>query len=174
MKKLKIKNADIMRVAIQQEIICSEEARYDHRLHGVLLISQGMSCYKVAQYLGQDSTTVQRWVNRFNHNGFAGLQDVERKGRPKRLTDVQLNTLKSDLRKSPREFDYGQNMWDGKLLSHHLFKHYGVHLGVRQCQRIFHIFGFRLRKPRGVIAQSDPAEQSAYKKTSPLGSKKRH
>jgi hypothetical protein len=28
-----------------------EEARYDHRLHGVLLVSQGLSCYEVEAYL---------------------------------------------------------------------------------------------------------------------------
>ena len=36
MRKLKIQDAEVMKVALQQEIVRSEEARYDHRLHGVL------------------------------------------------------------------------------------------------------------------------------------------
>ena len=46
MKKLQISDRDIMSIAIQQEIYRSEEARYDHRLHGVLLVCRGLSCYK--------------------------------------------------------------------------------------------------------------------------------
>ena len=68
---------------------------------------------------------------------------------------------------------YGQNLWDGKLLAHHLALHYHLTLGVRQCQRLFGQFGFRRRKPRPVIAKGDPAEQAAYKKTPPPGPQRR-
>ncbi|MDA8362070.1 MAG: hypothetical protein M0Z44_08820, partial [Gammaproteobacteria bacterium] len=34
MRKLQIEDAEVMRIAIQQEIGRSEESRYDHRLHG--------------------------------------------------------------------------------------------------------------------------------------------
>ncbi|MCL5962870.1 MAG: hypothetical protein M1411_00645, partial [Candidatus Thermoplasmatota archaeon] len=39
-----------------------------------------------------------------------------------------------DLRKNPRDFGYSQNLWDGKLLSHHLKEKYSIVLGTRQCQ----------------------------------------
>jgi hypothetical protein len=42
-----------------------------------------------------------------------------------------------------------------------------VDLGVRQCQRLFHHLGFRQRKPRPLIAKSDPEAQRKYKKTKP-------
>jgi hypothetical protein len=34
-------------LSLQQEIQRSEESRYDHRLHGVLLVAQGMTCLNV-------------------------------------------------------------------------------------------------------------------------------
>ncbi|MBW1953883.1 MAG: winged helix-turn-helix domain-containing protein, partial [Deltaproteobacteria bacterium] len=37
--------------------------------------------------------------------------------------------------------------------------------GVRQCQRLFRKMGFRLRKPRPLIAHADPEMQRQYKKT---------
>jgi transposase len=40
---------------------------------------------------------------------------------------------------------------------------------VRQCQRIFTQMGFRLRKPRPQVAQSDPVKVAVVKKTAPLG-----
>lgn len=171
MRKLAIPDVQIMRVALQQEILRSQESRYDHRLHGLLLISQGLDCYRVAEWLGQNATTVQRWVHRFEQRGFAGLEEGERSGRPPRLTAAQLVQADRDLRRSPRQFGYPQNLWDGKLLAHHLDQAYGVRLGSRQCQRIFHHLHFRLRKPRPVIAQADPAAQERYKKTPPSGAR---
>jgi transposase len=108
-------------------------------------------------------------VHRFESQGFAGLQEGERSGRPPRLTQAQLAAVGRDLRRSPRAWDYRQNLWDGKLLAHHLAKAYGVALGPRQCQRLFHHLRFRLRKPRSVIAHADPAAQARYKKTAPPG-----
>ena len=167
MRKLKVTDVEIMRLAVQQEIARSEESRYDHRLHGILLVSNGISCYQVAEWLGQNPVTIQRWVNRFEADGFAGLQEGERPGRPRRLNETQWEAVDRDLRRSPRELGYAQNLWDGKLLAHHLAEAYGVDVGVRQCQRMFRQLGFRLRKPRPVIAKADPAAQTAYKKTTP-------
>ena len=65
MRKLQIKDAEIMRLAIQQEIERSDESRYDHRLHGVLLVASGHSCGEVAQLFAEGVRTVQRCVKRF-------------------------------------------------------------------------------------------------------------
>lgn len=165
MRKLGISDAEIMRLAVQQEIARSEDSRYDHRLHGILLVSQGLGCYQVADWLGENPRTIQRWVHRFESRGFAGLQEGERSGRPRRLSEAQLAAVDRDLRRHPRTLGYTQNLWDGKLLAHHLAQAYSVKLGARQCQRMFHRWGFRLRKPRPLIAPADPAAQARYKKT---------
>lgn len=167
MKRLAVAKAESNCRFIQQEICRSEEARYDHRLHGVLMVAQGMSCGEVARWLGEHVTTVERWVHRFNAAGVNGLREGEHSGRRPRLTEEEWAELEATLRLSPRELGYGQNLWDGKLLAHHVACTYQVELGVRQCQRIFGTMGFRLRKPRPVIAQGDPLLQAAYKKTPP-------
>jgi transposase len=169
MRKLQIRDAETMKVAIQQEIGRSEESRYDHRLHGVLLVANGQSCRGVAELFGEDATTVQRWVRRFEEHGFEGLRDGERSGRPRLLVERQWRQLQRDLRRDPEQFGHAQGLWDGRLLSSHLKKHYGIDLGVRQCQRMFHQMGFRLRKPRPQVAQADPIRVAAVKKTAPTG-----
>ena len=68
MRKLQIEDAEVMRIAIQQEIGRSEESRYDHRLHGLLLVTAGHSCREVAELFGENGTTVQRWVSRFEQS----------------------------------------------------------------------------------------------------------
>ncbi len=165
MRRLAIRDADMMRLAVQDEIQRSEEARYDHRLHGVLMLCNGMSCYDVAQVLGHSPRTVEGWVKRFEADGLAGLREQTRPGRPSLLDEAVVAKVGRDLRKPPDALGYKQGLWDGKLLSHHLQVRYGVALGVRQCQRLFGRLGFRRRKPRPVIAKADPSAQRAFKKT---------
>ena len=169
MRKLEIADSEIMRIAVQNEIARSEESRYDHRLHGVLLVISGQSCYEVAELLGHSPRTIEGWVNRFEKSGFAGLEERSRPGRPASLSDVEIAAVGRDLRRSPRELGYEQTLWDGSLLSHHLDKKFGAKLGVRQCQRLFRRLGFRRRKPRPVIANADPEVQCRYKKTHNAG-----
>lgn len=174
MRKLEIQDAEIMRVVLRQEIVRSEESRYDHRLHGLLLACSGLSCYEIADLLGHSPRTVQSWVRRFEESGFAGLEEGSRPGRPPSLESDTRERIDQDLRCCPREFGYSQNLWDGKLLSYHLAERYGVQLGVRQCQRLFHRLGFRRRKPRPIIANADPQAKQAYKKTAPTGRAGKH
>jgi transposase len=171
MRRLEIKATDIMQIAVQQEIMRSEESRYDHRLHGILLICNGFSSNEVAELFGHSPRTVQYWIHRFEESGFAGLEETPRPGRPSRIEEAVLGEISTQLRRNPRELGYAQNLWDGKLLSHHLKERFGISLGVRQCQRLFRQLGFRRRKPRPLIAKSDPEAQRRYKKTPPSGSK---
>lgn len=163
MKALKISDPDII-LAFQDEIRRSDEARYDHRLHSILLIAQGMKCPEVSQKLGDSVRAVQYWVHRFEEEGFAGLADADHAGRPKRLNRNQLREIDAILRKSPTETGLQGNLWDGKTLSSFIKKKYNISIGVRQCQRLFRQLGFRLRKPRPLIAHADPSKQKEFKK----------
>ena len=141
MKKLQIENTEAMHLVIKQEMERSDESRYDHRLHGLLLVVGGQGCNEVAQLFGEDTRTIQRWVKRFEEYGFDGLREGDRSGRPRSLNAVQYESLGRDLRRSPRDFGYARNLWNGKILGEHLKSYYGVTLGVRQCQRIFSQMG---------------------------------
>jgi transposase len=153
-------------LGLQQEIQRSEESRYDHRLHGVLLVAQGITCPEVARLLGDAPRSVEYWVHRFEQRGLAGLMEGERSGRPSRLSQKQMQEINRVLRAKPSDAGMRVNLWDGKTLSAWIEKQYGIPLGVRQCQRLFRQFEFRLRKPRPVLARADPTRQKAHKKNS--------
>jgi transposase len=109
-----------MAMALQDEIRCSDASRYDHRLHGVLLVAQGMTCPQVAELLGDAPRTVVNWVQRFESDGLAGLSEGQRSGRPSRLNEKQLARVEAALRSSPTEFGLPTQMWDGPALSEFL------------------------------------------------------
>ena len=146
------------------EIRRSDESKYDHRPHGVLLVANGLSPYRVSEVMGDSPKSVENWVNSFLKDGFGSLREPRRPGRPTRLSDI-MDSISLDLRKNPMDLGYSQNLWDGKLLSHHLSLRYSVDLGTRQCQRIFRKLGFRLRKPRQKIAKGDSSHKEKLKKT---------
>ena len=166
MKPLTIADSESIILGLQDEIRRSDESRYDHRLHGVLLVAQGLTCPEVAGLLGDAPRTVEYWVNSFERKGLTGLLEGERSGRPKRLSEPQIQQINAVLRKTPREARLSGNIWDGKTLAAWIEKQYGISLGVRQCQRMFRQFGFRLRKPRPAIAQANPELQRLHKKNS--------
>jgi len=151
-------------LSLQQEIQRSEESRYDHRLHGVLLVAQGMTCPDVARLLGDAPRSVEYWVHRYQSQGLAGLTEGERPGRPRRLKEEQIKAIHRVLRNRPSDAGMRVNLWDGKTLSAWIEKTYGIQLRVRQCQRLFRQLEFRLRKPRPVLAKADPGRQKKHKK----------
>ena len=173
MKPLTIRDAETVLLGLQDEIRRSEESRYDHRLHGVLLVAQGMSCRQVSELLGDAPRTVAYWVRRFERDGLTGLTEQERSGRPCRLSEDQIQGIDEALRQRPTDFGLTGNLWDGKTLSAYVKHQWDVSLGPRQCQRLFRHLGFRLRKPRPLIAKASPEDQDRVKKTPPLGKKRR-
>lgn len=170
MHQLRISDSDTMIMALQDEIRRDHQSRYDHRLHGVLLVAQGMSCRQVAQYLGDAPRTVENWVNGFERDGLRALAEKSGRGRKPRLEPEQLRQVDQWLRGSPREMGLECNLWDGNALAECLRRRFSITLHVRQCQRLFRQLGFRYRRPRPAVAKADPQRQAAHKKTRFTGS----
>ncbi len=124
-----------------------------------------MTCPDVALKLGDSVRVVEHWVKGFEDNGFSALSDKPRPGRPTRLTEKHLTKISGILRKQPKDVGLSGNLWDGKTLSAWIHQQYRVQLKTRQCQRMFRYLGFRLRKPRPMIAQADPQLHQTHKKT---------
>jgi transposase len=166
MKPLQISDAQTMILALQDEIHRNDESRYDHRLHGVLLVAQGMTCPAVARLLGDAPRTVENWVQGFERNGIAALAEASGRGRKSKLTEAQLIEVGQWLRGKPQAKGMEGNLWDGPMLSACLLKHFQITLSTRQCQRLFRQLKFRYRLPRPAVAKADPERQKAHKKNS--------
>jgi len=168
-KRISIPDAETFVAAIQDEISRTREGRYFHRLDVILYVLQVASPYDAARLFGHSPRTIEYWVHRLLSDGLAGLWEGNRTGRPGRLSATDLQKLRNELRRSPRDLAYSQNLWDGVLLSHHLEKEYSISLSVRQCQRLFHKLGFSLQRPRRQPSEANSELQGAFKKTTTSG-----
>ena len=169
MKRISIPDAETFVAAIQDEISRTREGRYFHRLDIILYVLQGASPYEAARLFGHSPRTIEYWVHRLVSKGLIGLWEGGRTGRPSRLSATNLQKLRDEIQRSPRESGYDQNIWDGVLLSVHLAKVFYISLWIRQCQRLFHRLGFSLQRPRRQPSEANPELQEAFKKTTTDG-----
>lgn len=123
-------------VKLQREIRRNHQARYDHRLHAVLLVMRGMSCQEVGRLLGDSARALQYWVRRFEEQGLSGLHERDKPGRPSRLGAELMLDLEKILRGKPSEYGFDSEKWNAKFLSEYLAQNCGVSLSLRQCQRL--------------------------------------
>jgi putative transposase len=164
MKKIFFENAEELAVLIKREISYHYEGRYNHRLHVILLMTLGHSAKEVSQLFGDPLRTVQHWALHFKKQQLEGLKEEPRRGRPRKLSESQMQQLAQHLRMPTSTFGYQQGFWDGPLLKHHIKRQFRVELSLRSCQIIFHRLGMTLKSPRPQMAGASPEAREEFKK----------
>ena len=171
MRAITVSDAENSRALLQQEINRHQDARYDHRLHCVSLVTTGMPCEQVARVFGDSPRSVASWVRRFDPRGLVGLAEGNHSGRPGRLTAEPMEEVRGWLRQPPTQAGLNVHLWDGKTLARCLQEPYQIRLGVRQCQRLFQQLDLRCRLPRPAVGKADPTRPAEHKKNSRRGRK---
>ena len=169
MKRLTVSNKESITSKIQDYFTKNEEAKFIHRLHGVLLFinKEEENCDSIGALFGNSPRSISNWIRRINETGdIESLRSKPQPGRPSRLNSNQKEELREVLQKPPEESGIPCNLWDGKSLSAYINIHYGIDLKVRSCQRLFHELGFSLKRARPVVSRADEAKKEASKKTS--------
>ena len=167
MQRLKIENPDIIKKQIYSYINSSKEAKFIHRLHGLLLMidNENNNCENIGGLFNNSSRTVSNWVHKINEdNDINIIKDKKKSGRKTRLNTEQQNFVKESLVKHPGEFGLNANIWSGKVLSHFIKERFDIELKVRQCQRLFHKLDFSLKRARPMPVKGDKKKKETFKK----------
>jgi transposase len=127
-------------LAIRKEINRSKESRFDHRLHALLLVAQGMRVTMAARFLGDAPRTIQHWIRLYETQGFNGLDERKPSGRPTWLSPQNLEIIREALKKSPKEVGLTFGKWNGKVLADFIQIRFHIALSNRQCQRMLRQF----------------------------------
>ena len=139
MHKLEITTPAVVQAALRHEGEHSPQLRFVHRLHCLLLVGTGRSCYEVAEVFGDDPRSVERWVREFQQHGIEGLRERPHPGRHPTLADAQMRQLAFALVTAPRELGYEVGVWNNQLLRAEILRRFGVTMSVRNCQRLFKV-----------------------------------
>jgi len=124
---------------IREEFRRSDEARYIHRLHGVLLVLLGLSTVKAGKLLGVPQRTIAHWTNQFKEHRLNGLKE-EKMGRPEILSPGQKQAVMAALAKSPGEAGMKADAWTNRILLAFVHKRYGIKLNIRHCSRLLRAY----------------------------------
>lgn len=142
-------------------------SRYYLRVAAVNAVLSGNSSAQAAKWFGVSSRTLNGWVKKVDEHGFTSLIDKSRPGAPQRLNKSQLEELDKMIQCNPA--DYGCKVWDGPSLSMVIKQTFGVNLGVRQCQRLFHKLNFSKIRPQTYPSKDcdQTEERKAFQKKEP-------
>jgi transposase len=134
------------------------ERRTYERLRIVQVVADGATIPQAARALGLHEQTVRKFVKRFAAEGFAGLADRPRAGRPPVLTAADLEAVEARLDEDART---GARTWTLAQLAAWLAEERGVtvtpgHLGERLTAR-----DFRWKRTKRTTGhkQADPDRQ---------------
>ena len=169
MQRLEIENKAEMQTLIKEYFKNNDEARFVHRLHGILLVleNQDATCDSIGNMFGNSPRTVSNWIKKVNSTGsLESLRDKKKPGRTSRLSNEQLGEIKMALQKAPEESGVSANIWDGKSLSWYIESKYQIALKVRRCQEMFHELGFSLKRARPVVSKGSALKKEESKKNS--------
>lgn len=109
-----------------------------HRLHSVALVLNGLSAREVAHLYGDSPRAVSYWVTRFNDEGFAGLEEEERPGRPSKLNVAQMRKVQRFVEQAQAE----SRQLSPEAFAKFISNEFGISLTPRHCRRILN----RLKK----------------------------
>ena len=113
----------------------------------VLAAAAGAANYEIAEQLGISRPTVTKWRNRFAERGLEGLVDEPRPGRPRTVSDAQVEQIvTTTLESTPTDATH----WSTRSLA--------AHLGVTQdaVWRTWQAFGLQPHRQEKFKLSADP------------------
>ena len=142
----------------------SDDAKFLRKVTIVNLMLNGASASSLSPSCGETTRTLISWMKSVDEKGFEALRPKKQPGRPERLSKDKKEKIKDAILSPPE--DSGYTVWDRPALSDYIQKTYGINLGVRQCQRLFHELGFSQIRPQTFPSKGkeDDSRRDAFKK----------
>lgn len=142
----------------------SDDAKFLRKVTIVNLMLNGASASSLSPSCGETTRTLTTWMKSVDEKGFDSLRPKKQPGRPAKLTAKQKEEIKVAILSPPEDLRY--TVWDGSSLSDYISTSYGISLGVRQCQRLFHELGFSQIRPQAFPSKDaeDAPGRDAFKK----------
>ncbi|KXA94781.1 hypothetical protein AKJ37_07310 [candidate division MSBL1 archaeon SCGC-AAA259I09] len=116
MSKKKILHRDVDVESLKELREKIDDSKVRDRITAVIMEVKGYKRGEMADLLSVHRETVRLWIKRFDESGVDGLWDEERPGRPSKLSKSEKESLREDLKSSPKEFGYESEVWSTKMV----------------------------------------------------------
>jgi len=149
--------------ATPEELEIAKESSPDKqqyiRLYAIQRLLEGKTNQEVARDFHRNENTITAWVKKWNEGGIDALGTIKPHGRPPKLTQEQMLTIK-DLLLNPSKGD--QHHWTIVKLHGYLRQHWHIELGYSTLLENVAKMGFRQVVPRTWSSKQDPELREAF------------
>jgi transposase len=125
---------------------------------------EGMSRAEAARLAGMERQALRDAVVRYNADGLAGLYSRRSTGRPRALTETELQQLADLILAGPEREKSGQSAWTLLEVSRFIESHFNKRLHPASLSRVVRRLGFSRQKTRQRHPQADRSAQEAFQK----------
>ena len=122
----------------------------------VLLSAEGFEVHEIGARLSVDRQVVRRWVKRYMAEGFDGLCDRERSGRPPVIEHHVWQKLATLVVQPPEKFGLSLSRWSVRALSEFLARRFGWDVGRSSISRFLRSMALKPHRVRYWLNPSDP------------------
>ena len=142
------------------------DPRQIRRLLALAAVYGGMSRAAAARVGGMDRQTLRDWAHRFNAEGPEGLRDRPRAGRPRRLTEAQMEELAEIVERGLDPARDGVIRWRRIDLKRVIEERFGVVYSERAISDLLARLSFSYISGRPRHPRQDQRVLEGFKKTS--------
>jgi transposase len=143
------------------------------RVRAGRMLQKGIGCAEVALAVGVARQTVYTWKALLDEGGIDALRAVPGRGRPAKLDEAQLASLRAVVLQSPTEHGFATELWTLKRVVSVIERMHGVHFSQGHMWRILGALGFSAQKPeKRAIERDEDAVRTWKRSTWPALKKK--
>jgi len=122
----------------------------------VLASGSGASIREICEMYGLDHQVVRRWIKRYLEQGFDGLRDRKRTGRPPLIQPKAWQKITTLVVQAPDKFGVPLERWSNRELSRYLSEHHGLSVSPASIGRFLRSLALKPHKVRYWLNPTDP------------------
>jgi transposase len=135
------------------------DRRLRERCQAILMAARGRRHVQIAEDLGVNVRTIQRWLNAYQAHGLKGLPIRWAPGAPPRIPEPCMAAVLAWIKEGPARCGLDRANWTYNELAAHLYRTHGVAVSPSTMQRSCAMRGVRPYRPTYQYLKGDPTEQ---------------
>jgi len=140
------------------------ERRVAQRLHGIRLNLDGRTSGEIASILNVHRSNASLWLKHWQQYGLEGILEGHRSGRPRELSEAQIQQLSDILDSGPIAYGYGSGIWTAKVIAQVIAEEFGAFYHPGHVRKVLYQMNYSVQRPRRLLARADPVKQNRWKR----------
>lgn len=136
--------------------------RVSRRVHSVLLNSDGHTSGEISKILNVSREKVSEWLKIYDQQGFEGLKEGKRSGRPNLLTDLQKVLLCDIIDSGPVAYGLMTGIWTSKTIAEVIEWEFNIKYHPGHVRKLLQDFGFSVQSPKRLLAAADKEKRERW------------